>query len=126
MIAAGDDDEFLSDEQKLKLEIEGILNWAIEGCVRWQKDGLHIPAIVANATEDYRRDMDQFAQFLLDRCEAGRTYKTRAIEIADAYRSWSGDRGISTKRVADLLKRKGFKKTKKKDGNYWLKLRIAD
>jgi putative DNA primase/helicase len=36
--------------EKLRKELPGILNWAIAGCLAWQKHGLHTPAKVDAAT----------------------------------------------------------------------------
>jgi len=39
--------------EKLKAEYPGILQWAIDGCLMWQQDGLNPPEIVRSATSDY-------------------------------------------------------------------------
>ena len=44
--------------EKLKAEAPEILNWAIEGCLRWQKEGLDAPAVVAHATNEYQTESD--------------------------------------------------------------------
>jgi putative DNA primase/helicase len=44
--------------EKLKAELPGILNWALEGCQMWQLYGLEPPAEVQAATQDYREEMD--------------------------------------------------------------------
>ena len=56
-------------ERRLLPELSGILNWAIEGAVIYNRDGLNPPATVLAATEDYRKDMDVVGQWLTDRCE---------------------------------------------------------
>jgi len=43
---------------KLKEEGEGILNWAIEGCLDWQKNGLKTSTLVKNTTDQYREEID--------------------------------------------------------------------
>ncbi len=53
---------------KLKVELLGILKWAIEGCLEWQKASLHSPDEVRKATENYKEEMDIFAGFLDDCC----------------------------------------------------------
>ena len=39
--------------EKLKAEWPGILGWCIEGCLKWQEDGLRPPPAVLAATADY-------------------------------------------------------------------------
>ena len=53
---------------KLRAELSGILNWALEGCREWQKKGLQPPAGVVNATASYQAEMDVIGQFISDRC----------------------------------------------------------
>ena len=43
---------------KLKDEWPGILRWAIEGCLEWQRIGLAPPPAVLAATESYLADED--------------------------------------------------------------------
>jgi putative DNA primase/helicase len=50
-------------EKKLLTELSGILNWAIEGCQKWQKSGLNPPEIVKNAVKAYRYSQDTVTWF---------------------------------------------------------------
>jgi len=52
---------------QLKDEYPGILQWAISGCVAWQKDGLVKPKAVADETDHYFSEQDVFQQWL-DEC----------------------------------------------------------
>jgi putative DNA primase/helicase len=36
----------------------GILKWAVDGCLKWQVEGLGVPVAVVEATAEYRQDMD--------------------------------------------------------------------
>ncbi|HHU73383.1 MAG TPA: DNA primase, partial [Clostridiales bacterium] len=45
-------------------EINGILNWALEGLKLWQKEGLEMPETMKSATMDYRSEMDVMQKFL--------------------------------------------------------------
>jgi putative DNA primase/helicase len=55
--------------QKLKAEAPGILNWAIEGALKWQKNGLSTPQIVTQMSEQYRQQSDPLAEFIADCCD---------------------------------------------------------
>ena len=48
----------------LLTELPGVLNWAIEGCLKWQREGLHIPKIIKVATDEYRAEQDVLRPFL--------------------------------------------------------------
>lgn len=55
------DDKITPQEELLALfhlEMSGILNWAVEGCIRWQKEGLGMPESVVEATQDYKTAVD--------------------------------------------------------------------
>lgn len=56
---------------KLEAELPGIFNWALEGCLAWQRDGLGGADAVTTATREYREDEDVLGAFLADRCELG-------------------------------------------------------
>lgn len=49
-------------------ELPGILNWAIEGCLRWRKEGLMEPAAVRKATRGYREENDLLGDFIASKC----------------------------------------------------------
>ena len=46
------------DRQLFSNEAPGILNWAIEGCMEWQKFGLQVPDAITCETNIYRKDTD--------------------------------------------------------------------
>src|SRR4030095_9190084 len=65
--------------EKLRTEWPGILGWAIEGCLNWQREGLNPPAIVSEATDDYLATEDLLASSTaVFRIGAPRTVKPRA------------------------------------------------
>ncbi len=41
---------------KLRTELPGILNWAIKGCLEWQKSGLQPPQNILTAVAEYKSD----------------------------------------------------------------------
>jgi putative DNA primase/helicase len=71
--------------EKLKAEARGILQWAIDGCVRWREEGLHPPKVVLDATGEYFEAQDQFAVWLDERCELG---PTKADPTEVLFASW--------------------------------------
>jgi putative DNA primase/helicase len=56
---------------KLRKEWPGILAWMVQGCIRWQRNGLAPRAIVAEATEAYLEGEDAFAAWIEEYCALG-------------------------------------------------------
>jgi len=63
---AGREDRTLAEA--LRAELPGILNWALEGCLAWQRDGLGTAPEVSSATEQYQHDEDLVLQFMEEVC----------------------------------------------------------
>ncbi|MEK5215286.1 phage/plasmid primase, P4 family [Psychrobacillus sp. FSL H8-0487] len=106
-------------EEKLSLEMPGILNWAIEGCLKWQKSGLKEPRVVVEATGNYKEDMDILAPFLNEACyidePKNESIKIEAKELYNVYDSWcykSGERTLGNRSFYRMLETKGFGKVK--------------
>lgn len=92
--------------QKLKGELPGILNWLIEGCLLWQKEGLTpIPEIVSLATSVYQQENDVLAEFLADRCVEVGNVETKALEFYKSYTQWADEQGFKGK---DILSNTAF------------------
>ena len=66
---------------KLRAEYPGILHWAVDGCLAWQREGLAMPQEVENALQDYKNEMDVLSAFLSEctapfgECQAGELYR---------------------------------------------------
>jgi putative DNA primase/helicase len=52
---------------KLRKELPQIFKWAVDGCIKWQKEGLEPPKVVEDATKEYKVEMDILASFV-DAC----------------------------------------------------------
>jgi putative DNA primase/helicase len=114
---------------KLEAELPGILNWALEGCLEWQRDGLKPPQKVMAATKAYRSDMDLLAQFLEDACVAEAGAKVSAKELYIAYQEWCADNGhdpLAQTSLGHRLKAKGFAPTRTRNTRGWSGLRLRN
>ena len=60
--------------EKLHAELPGILRWAVEGAIAWQRDGLRVPEKVKAATSEYRTEMDRLADFIDEKCTTGASF----------------------------------------------------
>jgi putative DNA primase/helicase len=101
---------------KLKAEAAGILAWAVQGCLNWQREGLATPAAVDVATGDYREEMDILADFIAERCVEDEGAESTAGKLYDAYAVWAklnGDKFPLSKRAFGLrLGERGFESVK--------------
>lgn len=75
-------------QSKLMTELPGILNWAIQGCLEWQQEGLNPPSVVTEQVAEYRTSMDSVSHYLRDECEFGADYSYSASQFYCAYRNW--------------------------------------
>ena len=71
--------------EKLKAESAGILQWMIEGCVEWARDGLKPPQIVKESTEEYLGAEDSLQQWIDECCDVGPFFATSKA----LFTSWS-------------------------------------
>ena len=100
-------------------ELSGILNWAIEGCLEWQRDGLGVPEEVLAATREYEAEQDTFAMFLEERCVRTANARVLSIDLYREYKAWAeqyGETPVSHKAFASMMSERGFKKSRTKKG----------
>ena len=100
---------------KLKAEWGGILQWAIEGCLQWQRNGLAPPAAVRDATADYLAEEDAFSQWITDCCRTGRQHWGIGERLWSSWRAWaerSNERSGARKAFAEAMKNHGFEPSK--------------
>jgi putative DNA primase/helicase len=105
---------------KLKVELPGILNWALCGCREWITGGLGVPDVVRKATDQYREEMDDFEDFVEDCCVVGKDQRVRASDIYQAYKDWvpGGTRPLPRKDFKAQLAKRGFRDSRSgKDGS---------
>jgi putative DNA primase/helicase len=109
-------------EQKLRQEGPGILNWLIEGAVRWCTEGLKPPNVITSATDEYRSEMDVLGNFIKERCVQGPGCSIRARELFRAYQEWcmENNEHASSERFMSLrLKELGIERSRTSEARYW-------
>lgn len=112
-------------------ELPGILNWAIEGCLEWQRDGLGVPDEVINATREYESEQDTFSMFLEEKCVRVANARVLSLALYREYKTWAeehGETAASHKTFASLMSERGFAKSKTMKGALYsgLGLRTED
>lgn len=108
--------------EKLKVEAPGILRWAIEGCLEWQRDGLQPPECVLRAVREYREEQDTIGLFLAECCLTGPALYDTAKRLYDRYTKWceeAGEKPVSKKTFGQALTERGFEGTHTKIGSVW-------
>ena len=121
-IPEGERDTSLPD--RLRGEFSGILNWAIAGCMAWQRDGLRPPAKVKEATASYRAEQDTLTAFIDECCVQGIGNRVAARNLYDAYLRETNDH-ITSIEFGKRLKRQGFVQGRMPDGSKaWMGLML--
>ena len=108
-------------KEELLKESEGILKWIVDGCLEYQKEGLKIPKIILDQTEDYRQENDGIGRFLSEMCVKGDEFTTPCQEMLNAIKDYCNEEGLnipSRNEITDYLKVK-FKKNETSRGNFW-------
>lgn len=128
-VAEGDVDKDLPD--KLRCELSGILRWAVQGCLEWQRLGLSEPKVVTDATLEYRQESDVLGEFLKAHAVFGAPERVSRQALREKYEAWceeAGHRPLGPKKVGQRLKEKGVRSctvregTRVKDG--WAGMRL--
>lgn len=82
-------------DDKLFLELPGILAWAVRGAVEWHRRGLQAPQKVMMATWEYRASSDPLADFISECCVVDGEAMCTAGEIFKRYQAWCEQQGMS-------------------------------
>jgi len=82
-------DEKLLD--KLLSELPGVLNWIIDGCLKWQAEGLKPTSAVIQATNNYRESQDALADFFRNRCYIKENAKVQKAVMWAEYEQYVAD-----------------------------------
>jgi putative DNA primase/helicase len=118
------EDERIRDyfDTVLRDELPGILAWAVQGCVTWQREGGLRPAEdVVVAVDEYKVDMDRIGAFLNDECVRAKDKRVRAGEVYAAYQDWCREGGmqpLNITRFGRKLTERGLQK-ERKGGKVW-------
>ncbi len=99
--------------EKLLAERDGILAWAVAGCLAWQREGLKPPASVVSATEEYFEAEDALGRWLDERCVRAPNAKSLTAELFTDWKQWAEAAGEfigAQRRFSDLLITRGIEK----------------
>lgn len=101
--------------EKLLAERDGILAWAVEGCLTWQREGLQPPASVMSATAEYFDEEDAIGDFLDEEAQRHPQARVAVADVFQRWQEWADRRGeyVGTSRwLAQQLANRGFERTR--------------
>ncbi len=116
---------------KLEAELPGILAWAVEGCLQWQRGGLGDPDVVVRETGGYRREQDVLADFVEDCCHLDTVASVSKADLRAAYTRWCEENGagpLGQRTFRARLLEMGITdgRTADRKTRIWMGLRLAD
>ncbi len=117
--------------ERLRGEADGIFQWALRGCLEWQKHGLINPEEIKYAMCTYRSEMDVLAAFLDDCCDIEPYLEITSKDLYAEYRKWcetNAEKMISQKKFGMRLMERGIEQKRTKHARYWagIGLRVED
>jgi putative DNA primase/helicase len=114
---------------KLLSEASGILTWAVQGCLAWQRDKLSIPPTVREATETYRHESYPLDDFIAELYFRDPGASVVAGVIWADYCEWINEHQdtlpLDRKAFSRRLIAMGFKKVRQGRGRVWTWLGIG-
>jgi len=124
-IPPADRDPDLSE--KLQAEWPGILRWAINGCLEWQRGGLNAPASVHKATEEYFEDEDAVGLWLSECTAPDANGWESSGALFSSWKAWAESAGefVGTKkRFAQVLEERGMEPKRKPQARGFMGVRL--
>lgn len=116
---------------KLRQEFPQILAWAVEGCIKWQNEGLDEPDCVREATKDYKQEMDLIAGFV-EQCvmiDYTADNKVMASDLFSVYRAWAKQNNeweMTAKKFGMEIVKKLPEKGRDGKGVFYKKIALTD
>jgi putative DNA primase/helicase len=100
---------------KLRAEYPAILAWMIEGCIKWQRQGLGKPPEVAASVADYIQGEDTLGAWMEECVELKQEERVRSGDAYHSFRRWADAQGEfipSQKRFTQRLRDRGIQSIK--------------
>jgi putative DNA primase/helicase len=81
-------------KETLKGELAGVLAWIVEGARQWNASGLRPPAVVMEASNEYRGEQDRIGEFIHECCRVDINAWVAVATLYRSYQTWCNDAGI--------------------------------
>lgn len=106
-------------QSKLIAELPGILNWAVQGCIDWQRTGLNPPDEMKSDTAEYRKSEDIFDLWLDDCCNQGEHLTAPANSLLNSFIEYSKWKATTPQKLGRMLSDTGFTREKTGGVIWW-------
>ena len=119
-------DRDLELDVKLRVEISGLLAWAVSGCLAWQRDGLTQPIAVRTATKHWQVKVDHLTRFVRDALIRDPSSTIQSSFVYRHYSDWcarQGEKPLSTKAFKPALEEEKFEYVRTQR-SYWKGMRL--
>lgn len=97
--------------ERLMTELPGILRWAIDGCLVWQREGLVVPPRVQATTDTYFGEADHLGTWIAEGCAVGPDQRQSVGELYSSYSGFirtAGETPPTQNAFSRSLKARGF------------------
>jgi putative DNA primase/helicase len=114
--------------EALRAERGGILNWMIEGCADWLKNGLCPPDRVRLASQEYFAEEDVVGQWLDERCVLSGESQASAHELYQDWRDYAEAAGHdpgSKRSFGEDMRARGFTPYRSSNLRGWRGISLA-
>ena len=100
-----------------------IMAWLVTGCLLWQREGLRVPDIVEQTTQEYRAEMDPLKDFIDDCCIVADYAQVDNAALWTSYSSWCQENGekypLGRKRFTQSMENRGYTRARSDRGRFW-------
>ena len=119
-----DDQKDVGLKDRLILDADSILSWAIAGYYDYRDGGMRPPASVLNATAEYQQSSDVIRRFVGDECLTSPAATATTRELYSAWERWARTdpeaRLLSEKAFSSELSRLGYEAKRTSRGKLWV------
>ena len=108
-------------------EQRAILAWVISGAVAYYKSGLKVPDAIRRASDAFRADSDELAEFLETRCSKAEANLVKARDLHQAHSTWREDeheKPLTSRALKDALTDRGYVQKRDASGIWWKGIRL--
>ncbi len=108
-------------------EQRAVLAWVISGAVAYYADGLQIPKSIRRASDAFRADSDELAEFLDTRCLTEDATRVKARDLHQAHSTWREDdheKPLTSRALKDALTDRGYVQKRDASGIWWKGIRL--
>jgi P4 family phage/plasmid primase-like protien len=113
--------------ERLLAERDGILAWALQGCLEWQRVGLRPPATVLAATDEYFEAEDAIGRWIEECCERIASHVETTATLFASWKAWAEANGEyvgSVRRFSDSLLNRNFARDREREARAFRGLRV--